>query len=120
MNSGDGSKQSDLKQALRGRELPIVKLCVYRFLSIRSLELQILSFIEEPRYPNLIDKRTDISQKDENPIKKRQNRTRDGKENKCSGSNINRPELAFEVCPILPAIPNPLQVAEIGHPSCSD
>ncbi|GJZ70006.1 hypothetical protein Tco_0633556 [Tanacetum coccineum] len=79
MNSGDGSKQSDLKQALRGRELPIVKLCVYRFLSIRSLELQILSFIEEPRYPNLIDKRTDISQKDEKPSKKRQNRTRDGK-----------------------------------------
>nr|GEV75340.1 hypothetical protein [Tanacetum cinerariifolium] len=34
---------------------------------------------------------------------------------KC-GSNIDKPELAFEVCPILPEILSPLQVIKAGHP----
>ncbi|GJU40959.1 reverse transcriptase domain-containing protein [Tanacetum coccineum] len=47
---------------------------------LHSQELHILSFILEIRYSNLIDKRTDISQKVETTKKKkRQNRTRDGK-----------------------------------------
>ncbi|GKB80737.1 hypothetical protein Tco_0947632 [Tanacetum coccineum] len=58
---GDWVKLSDPKQALRGRHPMLIRLSRIfeasraRGFVLRSLELQILSFIWEIQYPNLID-----------------------------------------------------------------
>ncbi|GJV18365.1 hypothetical protein Tco_1367385 [Tanacetum coccineum] len=65
---GDWVKLSDPKQALRGRHPMLIRRLSRIFEAsrargfvLRSQELQILSFIWEIQYPNLIDKRLSLS-----------------------------------------------------------